>query len=287
MVNLIRGFINGQYFQQTREETKQEETKIDFVNMLPTEMISAIFSNLNVKELARCQRVNKKCREVLWNSITPKIAFGKEQWEKYFGDVGKEPPLPKDIHKILKSPCPFFSGKTIPFFPGKTVEETHMLVLIPETINGKPLNLNTLYELIKTPKEGHAIEKSWHLFSTSEQGNQATPQSHWALMTKDVIKESRNKSYMLQQDLIAEFNKRTGMNYEVPNALDASICVIMHYVSSKQFLFHKSFIHCQEKFFSEEKEYQAALGFLERGLNIFGNDKVLDTIGVAPLRKFF
>ena len=38
-------------------------------------------------------------------------AFGKAQWEKYFGDVGVEPPLPEIIYGILNSPCPFWKEK--------------------------------------------------------------------------------------------------------------------------------------------------------------------------------
>jgi len=33
----------------------------------------------------------------------PKCAFGKLEWNAYFGDVGDEPPLPANIHEILSS----------------------------------------------------------------------------------------------------------------------------------------------------------------------------------------
>ena len=36
------------------------------------------------------------------------IAFGKEMWATYLGDIGVEPPLPPDIKVILSAPCPFF-----------------------------------------------------------------------------------------------------------------------------------------------------------------------------------
>ena len=32
----------------------------------------------------------------------PAIAFGKEKWTTYIGDIGVEPPLPSNIHEILK-----------------------------------------------------------------------------------------------------------------------------------------------------------------------------------------
>ena len=39
------------------------------------------------------------------------FAFGKAEWKKYFGDVGKEPPLPANINQILNSPCPIWPEK--------------------------------------------------------------------------------------------------------------------------------------------------------------------------------
>ncbi len=76
----------------------------------------------------------------------PSMAFGKALWAQYFGDIGVEPPLPPHINAILQSPCPYWSGKK--------VEETHLLVLIPQTVNGKPLTLRSLGELVKSPKQG-------------------------------------------------------------------------------------------------------------------------------------
>src|ERR1700733_14909271 len=66
-------------------------------------------------------------------SVIPAVSFGKAQCEKYFGDVGIEPPLPPDIEQILDASCPFW--------PGKKVKETHLLTLIPQTVNGQSLTL--------------------------------------------------------------------------------------------------------------------------------------------------
>jgi hypothetical protein len=281
MISFNTEFINGPYFQHTA----QEETKIDFTLLLPQETTLEIFSHLNAEDLARCQRLNKRCKvlanqEALWNALSPKIAFGKKQWAKYFGDIGKEPPLPKEIHKILKSPCPFF--------PGKKVEETHMLVLIPETINGIPLDLAILGELVQALKVGHATKYRyiWDAL-IKEFGKQATIKSHWVLMTKDVIEGSRNKSYSEQQALIAELNKQKGTQYEVPNTLDAAICIFMHYVSSGERLFNQqpwTYTRCQENV----QGYQIIVGgFSSDGLRVSYGNTSLSSVGVAALRKFF
>ncbi|WP_068467790.1 F-box-like domain-containing protein [Candidatus Protochlamydia phocaeensis] len=286
MFNSIGKFIidlRSQYFQQ-REVRK--EVKADFVKVFPKEMTQEIFSYLNADELARCQRVNREWKvkasdEALWNALPPKIAFGKKQWAKYFGDVGIEPPFPKDIHKILKSPCPFW--------PGKKVEETHMLVLIPETINGKPLNLKTWGELVKAPKQGHATQYKyiWDAI-INEHGNQGATKSHWVLMTKDVIEGSRNKTYTDQQALIAEFAKKTEINYEVPNVLDATIGIFMHYIRFGEHLFKAddlwTYTRCQEK----AQDWQIVVGgFSLAGLYVRSLSIDFYSIGVAALRKFF
>ena len=88
----------------------------------------------------------------------PMSAFGKAKWATYFGDIGMEPPLPPNIHQILQSPCPFWSGKK--------VEETHLLVLIPQTVNGKALTLDYLEQLIQKPLGGGHATKYEHYWDT-------------------------------------------------------------------------------------------------------------------------
>ena len=84
----------------------------------------------------------------------PSIAFGKAEWRKYFGDVGVEPQLPADIKKILKEPCSFW--------PDKKVKETHLLVLIPNTANGKSFTMNYLEDLIEKPKSGYTARHRFY-----------------------------------------------------------------------------------------------------------------------------
>jgi hypothetical protein len=84
----------------------------------------------------------------------PASAFGAAEWAAYLGEVGAEPPLPAHLASLLSSPCPFW--------PGKRVEETHLLCLIPATVNGRPLTLMALGELVQAPKK--AMRQSITLF---------------------------------------------------------------------------------------------------------------------------
>lgn len=288
MFNSIRKWINALGIQYAQQPQVGEGTQIDFVNELPQEISLKIFSYLNSKELDRCLRVNKTWKvlasdKALWNALLSKIVIGQKQWAAYFGDIGQEPSLPKDIHKILNKPCPFW--------PGKTIEETHMLVLIPETINGKSLTLATFSELVKTPKgDGHTTR--YHLLlhaSMNKYKHQATPKSHWVLMTKDVIKESTDKNYTHQKVFIDQLAKKTKMNYEVPNVLDAVICIYMYYVHHGERLFNTdntlwTYTRCQEKF---EDNQVTVGGFSSDGFMAGSVSFEGDCIGVAALQKFY
>lgn len=115
------GKSNQSFWHTTEEEKKTSKQGNDFTAVFPEELIVNIFSHLNAENLTRCGAVNITCNRIvntqsLWDAPTsnlPEGAFGKEQWMKYLGDIGEEPPLPKSIHKILKSPCPFFLRKQL------------------------------------------------------------------------------------------------------------------------------------------------------------------------------
>jgi hypothetical protein len=113
-----------------------------------------------------------------------------------------------------------------------------MLVFIPEIVNDKPLNLKTLGELVKAPKEGHATQYRYIRDAVMEEyGRQSNVRPHWVLMTKNVIEGSKKKSYAEQQALIANVAKKTKINYEIPHLLGATVCIFMHYVRSGEHLF--------------------------------------------------
>ena len=111
--------------------------------------------------------------------------FGEEEWEIYFGDVGVEPPLPANIEEILNEPCSFW--------PDKKVKETHLLVLIPNTVNGKPFTMNCLGELIRKPKSEHSTRYRFYCNGANEAVGDKSYPSHWVLMTRDIIPGSRGQ----------------------------------------------------------------------------------------------
>ena len=205
-------------------------------------------------------------------------AFGKAQWEKYFGDVGVEPPLPENIYEILNGPCPFWKEKK--------VHETHVLVLVPQTVNGKPLTLKTLGDLVQKPRNGGHATKFERCF-VGEYVDQPA-QSHWALMTRTVIEGSRNISYKDQQGLLAKYCQQAQVAYEVPKILDAAVCIFMEHVRSGTQLYGRepvTYTRCQEK--CNANYYLDVGGGSGSGLDVAYFGRVaLEYNGVGGVRKF-
>jgi len=208
------------------------------------------------------------------------IAFNKLKWEEYIGNVGKEPSLPADMHQILQSQCPIW--------PRKKVEQTHMLTLIPKTVNGEPLTLKLMDSLVQKPKKGYKTnffkESSFH-----GHGKTTVNESHWVLMARDVIPNSRKKSYSNQKQLAQTYNKN-GVEYEVPRLLDATVNIFMEFVRTRTRLFPDSptiYTRCQESYKNEGVYPMVVGGFSASGLGV--GDRDYDgngCYGIALSRKF-
>ncbi len=185
-----------------------------------------------------------------------RFEFGKSQWGTCFGDIGAEPPLPDNIGEILDRPCVFW--------PDKKVRETHMLVLIPNTVNGKPFNLNHLSELIREPKAGY---KTQYLDYSDRSGEQVgrSSSSHWVLMTRDVIPNSRSKDYEAIEALVQTHAQQSGIPYEIPTALEAATAILMEYVKTGERLYSEKVTVCQRPV--NKNQWIAAIGpFVSEGL---------------------
>lgn len=264
------------------------KTKDKPVDTLIADTAIKIFSYLNGASLRLCCLICKEWNTFvkedkdnsLWNAVIGReIAFGKEKWAKYFGDIGKVPPLPENICEVLSSPCPSFDEKTI--------AASHMLVLIPEKINGIPLTLNSLRELVKTPMEGYKTDFSY--ISTriiDELGNKSIENSYWVLMTRNLLEESKGKSYEVQNAMIFDLICKAKASYRVPKVLEAAICIFTKYVSTGKLLFSSdplTYTRCQEKY----EPFQAAIGgFGSKGPDLSYIYLERNKHGIAVLREF-
>ena len=183
---------------------------------------------LNIDNCPLLENIPLSLKPIVQVSI-PSIAFGKAEWGKYFGDIEAEPPLPANIEQILNEPCSFW--------PDKKVKETHLLVLIPSTVNGKPFTLNYLGELIQKPKSGHSTKYKYYYGGANWAVGDKSYSSHWVLMTRNIIPGSRYENYSKCCELIANHSKKTGLSYEFPYLLDATASILMHYVKTGERLY--------------------------------------------------
>ena len=256
----------------------QEANRKPFTLNLSQELIPA--TNLQIRhqavknELAETPNVVETKKD-----FDPKeLAFGKSDWEKHFGDVGDVPDIPEKMAEILQDRCPFN--------PEKKVKDTHMLVLIPQTVDGKPFTLNLLQELIQKHKEKEASR--FEIYSDqvkNELGDKQCEEAHWILMTKDVIPGSRNKTYDEQKQLVKE--KREGV-YELPSAIEAAASILMHYFKTNEHLYGQhpwTYTRCQETVI--ENQWPVAIGvFSPGGLYVIYSDWDDYGFGVAAAWKF-
>jgi F-box associated protein len=271
----------------------QELKELDPINKLPKELIWENFSKLQPSDLVTCCLVSKKWQVLAEDKIlqNPAIAFGQKQWAECFGIYVEEPSLPRNIDEILKSPCPFWAGKK--------VEETHVLVLIPGDTKGQPLTLDTFINLLKS--KFSEIDEEYICQDAKICVSNEKP--HWVLMTKDLLSESTNKSFVEDQELVAVGGQG---KYQVPGALDVVACVISEYARSKTRLFSDYSTRCQEviqspwaQMFRENTLFQGMISPLTQNsyLNVgrfeemwpavlsLPDTKECNDLGVAALRK--
>lgn len=253
------------------------------VDTLIADGVMVIFSFLNGKDLGACcsvlkewdQLVKEDTKHTLWNAvILREIAFGKVKWNKYFGNIRNEPPLPKNIYEILKSPCPVFEGKQI--------GQTHMLVLIPISINQVGLSLNHLGNIVQNPKEGNETELGGYDEIFQEHGKKRMA-SHWVLMTKEILPGSKFQNYENQMKRIQVLSIQAFAEYRFPKALEAAICILTKYVE-KGIFFGDVFTRCQD---TTENFHVCVGGFSDLdGLLIIDDSNAFDEreYGIAPLR---
>lgn len=214
-----------------------DKTPSDPVEKLPTELSLRIFSYLNSAERKRC-RVNKTWKELLEDPTLPRhvddITLGKNIW-KYLGDVGNVPPLPDEAHDMLKDP----HVKDVRFF------------LMPATINGEPLTLNTFIELINSESvrkaTGYNEEfRVGRIFTKAFGDTPLFSQSYWMQVIGLTVNESPWNDEK-DKKLIDQLNKGIGGPvYDTPNALELLIISFLKYIVSPERP-RNIYISCKEK----------------------------------------
>jgi hypothetical protein len=210
--------------------------------------------------------------------------LGEVEWKHYFDKVESAPDLPRDMATILDSACPFW--------PERKIKDTHLLVLIPATVDGEPFTLNLLGELIQRPKNGGKETRYRYYNGTvkAQFGEESPDCSYWLLMTRDVLEGSREKVYSAQRALVARYAGGDGRPYEIPSALEAATAILMHHARTGERLFGDrpwTYTRCQELV---NGAYPVVVGGFESwSFNVGHISRYVSSSndGVAGCRKFY
>ncbi|MEY4669741.1 MAG: hypothetical protein RL518_2440 [Pseudomonadota bacterium] len=164
--------------------------------------------------------------------------LGAEAWLSLGIDIGDPPPLPASVTwDLLNSECPFH--------PGEKVKDTHLLVLIPKTVDGNPYSLSRLMVLCETRKgSGSKLFYDTWAFRTSSKYRDSKvdppdswivkPQtdSQWILLPKSdpdpkkVPKERHFRSkYIMEQQQVHEQHYE---DYREAHLLELTTAIILN-----------------------------------------------------------
>ena len=122
-----------------------------------------------------CRRIDER----LVRELLGKNYLGAEAWAAQGVDVGAAPPLPGAITEaLLNSECSLH--------PGEKIKDTHLLVLVPKTVNGEPYSALKLNELCATRKGSgdKLIYDGLNSWKNEEWAAKAQVENEWVLIPK-------------------------------------------------------------------------------------------------------
>lgn len=179
--------------------------------------------------------------------------LGSEAWKRGLGvDVGTVPPIPVTITEaLLQCDCPLH--------PGQKIKDTHLLVLMPETVNGEPYSALKLDELCATKKgSGHQLiydrlgRDSW---KSKDWASATQPKSEWALIHKSdpdpqkvsPEKHFRKKNIKQQEAVHQDIERDAGYgNYREVRVLELMTAVLLYDLVHHERLLADYWLRCEE-----------------------------------------
>jgi len=211
----------------------------------------------------------------------------------------KIPPLPNHIRHILEGKCPIYSDQKKPDGTDYKIKDTHVLYLIPKELG----TLNHFESEILKPygeaKYGNPNPLRFRYFwntHRAEYGDVSFKETHWVLMSKDVLPGSRNKSWEVQAALVDALVKKAFVNYEAPSLQDAFAVMMLHKVATEESLYQEgneqngnrwTYTRVQE---TANGHHLIVGGFAPSGVVVYDEYRRyvgdLEGRGVGALRKF-
>lgn len=196
-------------------------TKHPYIGKVSLAVFRHITEFLEPLDIAQCEAVNKSWKDKrIWQAQAThygmkggskkefkkihEMAFGKKAWKEHLkADPGNTPRLPVQVYRD----APKF-------------QETHILTLIPETVDGKELSFNSFAPLAE--KAGMKLN-IWKAVS-EKYGSEPVAKAIWVWMQKDVEPGSRGKT---QAQAEQEYPNKLG------KALYYTVSIVAHYARDK------------------------------------------------------
>ena len=203
--------------------------------------------------------------------------LGPEEWKSQGLDVGAVPPIPATItRELLHSECPLH--------PGELIKDTHLLVLVPKTVNGEPYSALKLDEVCGE----RLIYSGWDSWKSQEWASKAVLQSEWIFIPKSdpdpkkvpVAKHFRSKDIASQQKVHEEHYPE----YREVKSVELMTAVLLNALLNEERLL-PDYLRCQE---ANAFGGRVCVGdFHAFGLGVNGAyvDYDVDVIGRALARK--
>jgi hypothetical protein len=191
------------------------------------------------------------CKEMdrrhLPRELLGKNFLGAEAWKSQGIDVGVEPSLPSTItDELLNSECPLH--------PGAKIKDTHILVLVPKTVNGEPYTALKLDELCATRKgSGDKLVYDGADWATAWKGRDwastAQVQSEWVLIPKsdpDPTKVPADKHFRIKTIAAQrKVHEEHYGDYREVKTLELMTAVLLYDLTNKERLV-PDYLRCEE-----------------------------------------
>ena len=226
-----------------------------------------------------CHRVDYRpeVRELLGKNF-----LGADAWRSQDIEVGSEPPIPPSITKaLLDSPWPLH--------PGQLIKETHILMLVPKTVNDKPYTALKLDELCAERKGfgDRLLQSRYEGWKSQPWAKLPQSQSEWVLLPKSdpdwkvsPVQHFRSKHITAQQKVHSDHYKE----YREVKTLEVMTMALLYDLTHKERLL-PDYLRCEEPNASGGRVF---VGFFNaNGLEVFSDFDVCDVgyIGRALARK--
>ena len=279
-------------------------TELNHPHLRIFELWVLIFSNLDVKDLCRCEQVCREWKivaddEGLWKQIVRSQVLGEKVWEEAeVGDVGGEPAyrmvpfngmagveIPwKEVCKMHKNPSSYLDRVN-----KRMIKMPEFDFLVPATIKGRPTTIRHVIEVFKNARLPIGCS---HIDPNIEAtyGDIPIEKSYFARHTWTVANDTREKDPGVQ---VAQIHEKGQRLYRLHKIIEKMIFQFLCYQAGiKSGYGIDTWSQCLETLTVNGVEYPAYAGAFKPpapgapgGLRVGYSGGVNETLGAGGLRE--